>query len=102
MTSQLTSNRLTCREAVELITDYLEAMLLPEMEARFKQHLATCSDCAIYVEQIRQTLHILRQLTLEITSKEAPLELLRFFRNWQKHHVGRPAVEVKNNEAHIG
>ena len=76
MTSNLNSNRLTCKEAVELVTDYLEEALLPEMEARFNQHLDTCPGCTLYVDQMRQTLHTLRQLAAETTSGEEQQELL--------------------------
>ena len=88
MTSNSNSNRLTCQEAVELVTDYLEEALLPEMEARFKQHLDTCPGCTLYVDQMRQTLHTLRQLAVEATSGEEQQELLQLFRDWQKHQLG--------------
>lgn len=94
MTSHLNTNRLTCKEAVELVTDYLEAALLPEMEARFKQHLQTCPDCTIYVDQMRQTLHTLRQLNAETTSGEAQQELLQLFRDWQKQPPGRQSLVI--------
>jgi hypothetical protein len=94
MTSHLNTNRLTCKEAVELVTDYLEEALLPEMEARFKRHLDTCPGCTIYVDQMRQTLHTLRQLTVETPSGEAQQELLQLFRDWTKHQPGRQSLEV--------
>lgn len=95
MTSNLTANRLTCKEAVELVTDYLEAALLPEMEARFTQHLDTCPNCTIYVDQMRQTLHTLRQLTTEkTTSGEAQPELLQIFRAWQKQQPGQQSPVI--------
>lgn len=88
MTSNLNVNRLTCQEAVELVTAYLEGTLLPEMEARFKRHLDTCSGCTLYVDQMRQTLHTLRQLADETLSGEEQRELLQLFRDWQKHQPG--------------
>ena len=88
MTSSIKFNRLTCKEAVELVTDYLEEALLPEMEARFNQHLDTCPGCTIYVDQMRQTLHTLRRLAAETTSGEEQQELLQLFRAWQKQPGG--------------
>lgn len=92
MTSHLNVNRLTCREAVELVTDYLEAALLPEMEANFKQHLDTCPGCITYVDQMRQTLRTLRRLTAETTSGETQQDLLLLFRDWQSHQSGRESL----------
>jgi predicted anti-sigma-YlaC factor YlaD len=94
VTSNLTSNRLTCKEAVELVTDYLEEALLPQMEARFNRHLDTCPGCTIYVDQMRQTLHTLRWLAAEATSGEEQQELLQVFRNWQSHQPGGQPHEV--------
>ncbi len=47
---------LSCRELVELATDYLEGAL-PEAElARFEAHLAGCAGCEAYLEQVRATI----------------------------------------------
>jgi NAD(P)-dependent dehydrogenase (short-subunit alcohol dehydrogenase family) len=42
----------TCREVVELITDYLEARLPLEARTRLEQHLVFCDWCRVYLEQI--------------------------------------------------
>ncbi len=49
---------LTCREVVELVTDYLENALTPEDRARFDEHLALCPGCDSYLEQIRLTVRV--------------------------------------------
>jgi len=46
----------TCREVVELVTDYLEGEMPPGDRERFEMHLATCEPCVTYVEQIRLTI----------------------------------------------
>ena len=46
---------LTCRELVELVTDYLEGTLPPHERARFEAHLGACEACVAYVEQMRAT-----------------------------------------------
>jgi anti-sigma factor RsiW len=46
---------ISCREVVELVTDYLEGALDPEVEARFAKHLELCPPCVEYVGQIRTT-----------------------------------------------
>ena len=46
----------TCREVVELVTDYLEGHLAPVERERFELHLAICEPCVTYLEQIRLTI----------------------------------------------
>jgi anti-sigma factor RsiW len=46
---------ISCREVVELVTDYLEGELEPEVKERFVKHLELCPPCVDYVEQIRTT-----------------------------------------------
>ncbi len=46
---------LPCRFLVELVTDYIEGALEPELSARVRDHLTECEGCADYVEQIRTT-----------------------------------------------
>ena len=41
----MTSEPLTCRELVELVTDYLEWALPALNRARVESHLARCSHC---------------------------------------------------------
>ena len=47
---------ITCRELVELVTDYLEGALAPADRTRFEEHLRICKPCVAYVEQIRLTI----------------------------------------------
>lgn len=53
---------LTCRELVELVTDYLEGALNPDAEREFVAHLAECGDCLRYLAQIQQTVRLLATL----------------------------------------
>lgn len=77
------TEELTCRELVELVTDYLEGALPPEDAARFARHLALCPGCTTYVEQVRETVRQtgrLREDDLEPAARDA---LLAQFRNWK-------------------
>ena len=49
----MSTDGLTCKEMVEIVTDYLEGALSPEDRSRFEQHLALCDGCTYYVEQMR-------------------------------------------------
>lgn len=74
----------SCQEVVELVTDYLENVLLPEMRKRLEEHVAECPGCETYIEQIRQTISMLHQLAKEPVSPATKQELLQFFRSWKQ------------------
>ncbi|GAC1366078.1 MAG: hypothetical protein NVSMB44_29010 [Ktedonobacteraceae bacterium] len=40
-----TDDELSCQQVVELVTDYLENALLPEMRTRLDAHVAECPGC---------------------------------------------------------
>lgn len=76
---------MTCKELVELITDYLEgAMSAPERQ-RFEQHLNLCSGCQNYLEQMKQTIQSVGSLSEESLSPAARDQLLHVFRDWKKN-----------------
>lgn len=43
----------TCRDVVNLITDYLENRMADADRERFERHLAVCTGCATYLHQMR-------------------------------------------------
>ncbi len=80
----ITFGGLTCKELVELVTDYLEGKLPPVDRARFEEHLALCPNCPTYLEQMRLTIRALGMLPEESIAGEARQELLRVFRDWKR------------------
>jgi predicted anti-sigma-YlaC factor YlaD len=75
---------ITCRELVELVTEYLEgAMELAERE-RLEAHLARCRPCRGYLDQMRQTIKSVGQLSEESVTPEAQEDLLGVFRAWKQ------------------
>lgn len=50
--------RITCADAVELMTDHLEGALQPSDQQRFAQHLDGCTACAVYLDQLRSTVTV--------------------------------------------
>ncbi len=82
MTSE--HDELTCRELVEVITDYLEGTL-PERDRRlFERHLGECPYCANYLEQMRATVATLGELNEESLSPATRSELLAAFQDWKR------------------
>ncbi|MEA2483533.1 MAG: hypothetical protein QOC55_1480 [Thermoleophilaceae bacterium] len=82
---------MTCRELVELVTDYFEDSLAPENRQRFEQHLSACVYCDRYVEQMRVTVRTVGRLDEESISPEARDTLLGAFKDWsaQQRASGR-------------
>jgi anti-sigma factor RsiW len=73
---------ITCRELVELVTDYLEDALPADRRTRFEHHLAACDSCATYLDQMRETRRALGSLTEDSISGDARDALLHAFRGW--------------------
>jgi anti-sigma factor RsiW len=71
---------MTCRELVELVTDYLEGRL-PEAQTRaLEEHLTACDGCTAYIEQMRVTLEALGRIPEETVSTVAREKLIATFR----------------------
>ena len=75
---------LACQELVELVTDYLENRLSDSARVRFETHLAQCSGCRAYLQQMRQTLRALGRLPIESMHPAARERLLAVFRDWKR------------------
>jgi predicted anti-sigma-YlaC factor YlaD len=78
------NTELTCRELVELVTDYLEGALSTAQRARFEEHLSMCTGCRNYLAQIQQTIRLAGRLSEESIAPQARDDLLGVFRNWKK------------------
>jgi hypothetical protein len=79
----LISEDLTCRELVELVTEYLEGTLPPSDRDRFEQHVILCDGCAFHLDQMRTTVAVTGSLSEESITPEAQESLLRVFRDWR-------------------
>jgi hypothetical protein len=81
---------LSCRELVELVTEYLEGRLPLEERTRFELHLGYCDYCRTYLRQMRQVLETAGELTEESVAPEARGSLLAAFRDWKRGSGGKP------------
>ena len=70
-----------CQEIVELVTDYLEGTLDPDMTVEVEAHLQLCDGCDTYVKQIRNTIRALGKVPVATLSEKAQAELVRAFRD---------------------
>ena len=80
----ISTDELTCREVVELVTDYLEVSLSLEKQEQFEEHIAGCPGCTAYIAQVQQTIGMLRKLSGEPVFPETKEALLRMFQEWKR------------------
>jgi anti-sigma factor RsiW len=71
---------MSCKELVELVTDYLEGRIPEAERERIEAHLAACDGCTAYVEQMRLTLFALGRIPEETITSAARDELTAVFR----------------------
>ena len=74
---------LSCRELVELVTDYVEGALDRRTRSRFERHISGCPHCTAYLEQIRETIRLTGMLREDQLEPQAREELLAAFRTWK-------------------
>ena len=74
---------ISCRELVELVSDYLEGTLTASDRARLESHVARCGNCAAYVRQMRETITLMGQLPMQPLSAQTEAHLLVAFREWR-------------------
>lgn len=79
---------LSCRELVEIVTEYLEARLPVEDRTRFELHLGYCDWCRTYLRQMRQVQGAARELTEKSIAPEAKSALLAALRDWKRGSGG--------------
>lgn len=74
---------LTCRDMVEIITDYLEGAMSATEAARFEEHLEDCDGCVNYLDQMRQTIVMTGAVGEDSLPPEAFDRLIAAFRGWR-------------------
>ena len=76
-----------CQEVVELVTDYLDEVLEPELSAEVEAHLHLCSGCAEYLQQMQATIRALGHVPVATLSETAQAELVQAFRDLHRPHT---------------
>ena len=80
----VTPEHISCQEVVELVTDYLEGAMEPELVARFEHHLTLCDGCVWYVDQIRMTVEAVGRIGEEDVPPETRDGLVAAFRDFRR------------------
>ena len=74
---------MVCREAVELMTAYLDGVLDRSDRARLDAHLADCPHCTEYLAQLRVTIDVLGRVEPDDLPEETVDDLVALYRRWQ-------------------
>ena len=62
---------MTCKDAIALLSDYLDALCGPELVSQLEEHLRDCAPCRAYLATFRRT----RELTRSAGQVEMPPEM---------------------------
>jgi anti-sigma factor RsiW len=54
-------NGLECKEIFELLSEYIDAELTPELCDSVKRHIEGCGPCVEFVESLRKTVELCQQ-----------------------------------------
>ena len=74
---------LVCRQAIELMSDYLEGTLPAQDRVRLEAHLKDCPHCSEYLAQLRVTIQALGAASPEDLPDDAVDELVDLYRRWR-------------------
>jgi anti-sigma factor RsiW len=74
---------LVCRDAVALMTAYLDGDLGERDRERLESHLADCPHCSEYLAQLRVTIDTLGHVDVDELSDDAVDDLVQLYRQWQ-------------------
>ncbi len=83
----------SCREIVELVSEYLEGDLDAEAASALEAHLDGCPGCDLYVHQIRETISTLGDVSSADLSADTRAGLLEAFRTFRRPVIDRSDVD---------
>jgi anti-sigma factor RsiW len=75
---------IVCRQAVELMSDYVDGLLDEADRARLEAHLAGCPHCSEYLAQIRDVVAAAGRVEPDDLPPEAVDELVSLYRRWRQ------------------
>ncbi|HEX9505594.1 MAG TPA: zf-HC2 domain-containing protein, partial [Acidimicrobiia bacterium] len=74
---------LVCRDAVALMTAYLDGELSGRDRDRLETHLAGCPHCSEYLAQLRATIDALGHVEVDDLPDETVDDLVDLYRRWR-------------------
>lgn len=80
--------RITCADAIELMTHFLDDALSSKDLADFQIHLTQCEGCRVYLDQLRRTI-TLTTVTRDATVQIAPANFEELVEVFSRHVEGQ-------------
>lgn len=79
----LPPGNLSCREFVELTTDYIEGATPQSLRVRLEEHLKACPGCLAYLDQLRIVIRMLGGLRQQIVGPSIRGRVRAVFQAWK-------------------
>jgi anti-sigma factor RsiW len=81
-------NDIVCRSGVELLMEYLEGTLAPDLRAAIEAHVAGCPRCEAFIASYLEIPRIVRDATRTEMPAELEASLLAALRRAMHRHDG--------------
>ena len=79
----------SCRQIVELVTEYLDGGLEVSERLAFERHVAICPPCRGYLSQLRRVSRVAGTLSEDDVPEPLRTSLLDAFRDWKTGPRGK-------------
>lgn len=76
---------IACVSGVELLMEYLEGALPPEVRRQLEAHVAGCQRCVAFIESYRATPRLIRTATDATLPADVQHSLMTFLRSQRTH-----------------
>ncbi len=79
----------SCQEVAQLLIDYVDETLSPDLHAQLTAHMADCPPCLAFMRTYRQTVRLSKELTCDGMPEAVRMRLESFLRRTRRE--GHPA-----------
>ena len=79
---------MNCREAIDVLADYLDATLTPDVLAQLEAHLLVCEPCRVYLATYKRS----AELAATVNRVEMPPEVRQRLRDF----LGRASLSAEH------
>ena len=74
---------MNCHEAIDILADYLDAALTPDVLALLEAHLRVCAPCRAYLATYRRAAELAAKVNRVEMPPEVRQRLSEFLRGWK-------------------
>jgi predicted anti-sigma-YlaC factor YlaD len=71
----------TCKEITDLLSNYLNNSLQPQVRRQLEEHLKMCPDCVAFLKTFRKTVSVAHALRAEAMPKNVRRNILAFLQS---------------------